>query len=116
MTLEEHLTTQLKAVWQQGLYRRLKQLESPADAVVMMNGKRVIQFSSNNYLGLADHPALKKVFQEAVEAYGVGSGASRLIAGNVDYYRKLEDRVARFKGTEAALVFPTGLILFIVMP
>ncbi len=108
MELEDYLRTQLKKIEQQGLSRKLKRLESSADAVVTTNGRRVIEFSSNNYLGLANHPALKEVAFQAVKTYGVGSGASRLIAGNMALYRQLEDRLAQFKGTEAALVFPTG--------
>ena len=108
MALEDLLTARINAIEQQGLYRKLNQLESPSDAVVTTNGQRVIQFSSNNYLGLANHRTLKEAAYKAVTAYGVGSGASRLIAGNLALYRTLESRLAQFKGTEAALVFPTG--------
>lgn len=63
---------------------------------------------SNNYLGLADHPALKRAAVEAVERYGTGSGASRLVSGTMELHAALEERLARFKGTEAALVFNSG--------
>ena len=108
MALEDYLITRLKEIEQKGLYRTLNQVESPSDAIVTTNGRTVIEFSSNNYLGLANHRTLKEVAREAVSAYGVGSGASRLIAGNLALYRTLEDRLAQFKGTEASLVFPTG--------
>lgn len=106
--MEEYLRIQLDAIRQKGLYRELKSLESHPDCVVQAEGRRVIQFSSNNYLGLANHPLLKQAAQEAAEKYGSGSGASRLIAGNCELYRTLEARLAQFKGTEAAVVFPTG--------
>jgi 8-amino-7-oxononanoate synthase len=106
--MEAFLTDTLNQIRQKGLYRAFQFLESAPGPVVMINGKRVIQFSSNNYLGLANHPVLKKAAKEAVEKYGVGVGASRLITGNIELYGKLEERMAKFKHTESALIFPTG--------
>ena len=106
--MEIFLLNALKKTDQEGLYRTLQSLETAQAPVVVVGGKRVIQFSSNNYLGLANHPALKRAAQEAIERYGVGTGASRLIAGNLELYEQLEKNLAQFKGTEAAIVFPTG--------
>ena len=106
--MEIFLLNALKKTDQEGLYRTLQSLETAQAPVVVVGGKRVIQFSSNNYLGLANHPALKRAAQEAIERYGVGTGASRLIAGNLELYEQLEKNLARFKGTESAIVFPTG--------
>lgn len=91
-----------------GLYRRLRKIESEQGPRVIVEGKEVILLSSNNYLGLANHPRLKEASLLATEKYGVGSGASRLISGNNPLYEELEERLARLKGTEAALVFSTG--------
>ncbi|MBN2466790.1 MAG: 8-amino-7-oxononanoate synthase [Deltaproteobacteria bacterium] len=106
--METFLHHTLKETRQQGLYRTLRHLQSVPDSRVIVDGHQVIQFSSNNYLGLANHPALKQAAKAAIEQYGVGSAASRLITGNITLYDQLEDRLARFKGTEAAIVFPTG--------
>jgi len=106
--MQDFLLNALKKTDQEGLYRTLQSLETAQAPVVVVEGKRVIQFSSNNYLGLANHPALKRAAQEAIERYGVGTGASRLIAGNPELYEQLEKNLARFKGTESAIVFPTG--------
>jgi len=106
--MKDFLLNSLKQTDQKGLYRTLQSLETAQAPVVVVGGKRVIQFSSNNYLGLANHPALKKAAHEAIERYGVGTGASRLIAGNLELYEQLEKNLAQFKGTESAIVFPTG--------
>jgi predicted pyridoxal phosphate-dependent acyltransferase len=91
-----------------GLFRSLKRVDSAQGPEVSMNGKRVLLLSSNNYLGLADHPALKEAAIKAIEQYGVGSGASRLISGNMALHEILEQRLAEFKDTESALVFNSG--------
>jgi len=75
---------------------------------VTIEGRSVILLASNNYLGLADHPRITAAAISAIQRYGFGSGASRLISGNSALHRSLEDRIARFKRTEAALVFSTG--------
>jgi len=98
----------LARVRENGLYRALRPIDGAQDAVVSLNGHDVLLFSSNNYLGLANHPALKRAATEAIERFGCGSGASRLISGSMAVHHELEARLAALKKTEAALVFPTG--------
>lgn len=105
---KEILTARLAEVKESGLYRRLRAVEGAQDAAVILEGQEVLLFSSNNYLGLANHPAPKLAAQEAIERYGCGSGASRLISGSMAVHHELEHRLAALKKTEAALVFPTG--------
>lgn len=93
---------------QKGLYRKLRVVEGQQSHRVWVEGKEVIQFSSNNYLGLASHPRLKEKVKEIVEYYGCGSGASRLVSGNHALYEELEERLACFKNTQSALVFNSG--------
>lgn len=92
----------------QGLYRQLKTITSEQGPEIDFNGRRFLNFSSNNYLGLANHPLLKKAAIDAIEKYGVGSGASRLITGSMLVHQELEDKIALFKGTEKALLFNSG--------
>ena len=106
--LKDILTARLAEVKESGLYRRLRAVESAQDTAIVLEGQEVLLFSSNNYLGLANHPALKQAAQQAIEQYGCGSGASRLISGSMDVHHKLEQRLAALKKTDAALVFPTG--------
>jgi glycine C-acetyltransferase len=75
---------------------------------VVLDGREVLLLCSNNYLGLADHPVLKEAAIEAVQRYGVGSGAARLVSGNMELHEALEAHIAAFKGTEAAIVFNSG--------
>jgi 8-amino-7-oxononanoate synthase len=98
----------LEEIRNRNLYRELKLVDGQQDATVRLNGREVLNLSSNNYLGLANHPALKDAAREALDRYGAGSGASRLISGNMTAHEELERRIARFKGTEAALVFNSG--------
>lgn len=106
--LKDILTQRLGEVKDRGLYRRLRAVEGAQDATVSLNGENVLLFSSNNYLGLANHPALKRAAVQAIERFGCGSGASRLISGSMGIHHELEARLATLKKTEAALVFPTG--------
>ncbi len=76
--------------------------------VVLDGGKEVIVLCSNNYLGLAEHPSLRRAVAEALERYGLGTGASRLVSGTSELHEELERRIAFFKGTEAAIVFNSG--------
>ena len=89
-------------------YRRLNYFESPQSPHVMMEGKPYLMLSSNSYLGLCNDPRLKKAAIEAIEKYGVGSGGARLTTGSYDIHRQLEQELAAFKKTEAALIFNTG--------
>ena len=91
-----------------GVYRKLPVNEGPCDAEIILNGKKVINLSSNNYLGFANHPRLKKAAIEAIEKYGVGAGAVRTIVGNMDIHETLDKVIADFKHEEAALVFQSG--------
>ena len=106
--LKDILTARLAEVKESGLYRRLRAVESAQDAAIILEGQEVLLFSSNNYLGLANHPALKQAAREAIRQYGCGSGASRLISGSMAVHHELEQRLATLKKTETALVFPTG--------
>lgn len=91
-----------------GLYREMRTVEGEQDSSVVINGKRVLMFSSNNYLGLANHPGLKKASMDAALYYGTGSGGSRLISGSMEVHRTLEKELALFKGTDGALLFSSG--------
>jgi glycine C-acetyltransferase len=91
-----------------GLYRTLRRVEGAQGPTLILDGREVINFSSNNYLGIANHPALCEAAKAAIDRYGCGSGASRLISGNMTLHEELESKLAAFKGTEAALVFNSG--------
>ena len=106
--LRSILKTRLAGLREEGLFRRLLIVEGAQEPVVRYDGREVLLLSSNNYLGLANHPALKTAAREAVEKFGCGAGSSRLISGNMELHRALESRLAAFKQTEAALVFPSG--------
>ena len=93
-----------------GLHRRLRLVEGPQGPRVTMDGSEVLLLCSNNYLGLADHPRVRRAAAEAAERYGAGAGASRLISGDMELHRKLEERLAAFKGTETALLFGSGYL------
>ena len=90
------------------LLRSLRRIDSAQGPRVIINGRSYLLMSGNNYLGLANHPLIRQAAIEAIHQYGVGSGASRLISGNMRLHEELEFQLARFKGTEAALVFNTG--------
>lgn len=87
---------------------RIRELEGPSTAWCMVDGKKVLMFCSNNYLGLSNHPRLKEAAIRAVQTHGAGSGSVRPIAGTFDIHLELERRLARFKGTPASLVYQTG--------
>ena len=87
---------------------RLRILGGPSSPWCMVDGKKVLMFCSNNYLGLSNHPKVKAAAMEAVETHGAGSGSVRPIAGNMDLHVELERRLAKFKGAEASLVYQTG--------
>ncbi|MBI4332789.1 MAG: 8-amino-7-oxononanoate synthase [Chloroflexi bacterium] len=90
------------------LERKLKVLTGEQGPWVEMDGRRLLNLSSNNYLGLAAHPRVKETAARAARLYGCGSGASRLLCGNMALHRELEERLAVFKGKEAALVYSSG--------
>lgn len=91
-----------------GLRRSLKRVDSPQGREIVLNGQRVLNFSSNDYLGLANDPRIRSAALEAIQRYGLGAGASRLICGNMAPHEKLEAELAIFKNTESALVFSSG--------
>jgi len=90
------------------LYRKLRTLDSPQQPAVEFGGKTMVNFSSNDYLGLATEPILREAAKAAIEEYGVGSGASRLVCGTLAPHMRLEEKLAQFKRTEAALSFSSG--------
>jgi glycine C-acetyltransferase len=99
---------ELQKLKDDGLYNRIRTLSSPQGAWLVVDGKRVLNFCSNNYLGLANHPKIVQAAQEAVKKYGVGPAAVRTIAGTMDMHLELERRLAAFKGVEAAITFQSG--------
>lgn len=104
------LEGELNHLRSKGLYRFLRQIESAQGPVVQIKGRSVLLFSSNNYLGLANHPDVIRASVEATQRYGTGSGASRLISGNMTLHEELEKKIAQFKGTESAIVFSSGYL------
>ncbi len=102
------LEDELDALKRKGLYRPLRVLASPQGAEVVIEGRRLINLSSNNYLGLTTHPRLTRAMVAATEELGAGSGAVRTIAGTMTVHEELESKLAEFKHTEAALVFQSG--------
>ena len=93
-----------------GLYRRLRLVEGPQGPRVLLDGRPVLLLCSNDYLGLAAHPQVREAAAEAALRWGAGAGASRLISGNMEPHRRLERRLAEFKGYEAALLFGSGYL------
>lgn len=102
------LSDELASLKNKGLHRRLSTIGSAQTPRIIKDGRELILLSSNNYLGLTDHPKVKKAALEAIEQYGTGAGGSRLATGNTELYNSLEERIAKFKGAEDALVFSTG--------
>lgn len=89
---------------------RLKTLQGPSKPISMVDGREVLILCSNNYLGLTTHPKLKEAALDAIKTHGVGSGAVRPISGTMGLHMELERRLARFKGAEASLTYPTGFM------
>jgi len=106
--LDDSLRTDLDRLRADGLLRPLAVLETPQDAEVVIDGRRLINLSSNNYLGLNRHPKLIAAACEAAQTWGAGSGAVRTIAGTLAIHEELERRLAIFKHTEASLTFHSG--------
>src|SRR3972149_7048648 len=102
------LGTELNSLKEQGLFNTIRTIGGAQGAWITVDGKRVLNFCSNNYLGLANHPRLKAAAQTAIEQYGVGPAAVRSIAGTLDVHVELERRLAEFKGVEAALFVQSG--------
>src|ERR1700727_1842123 len=104
----DELNFRLAAVREQNLFRELRRVDSAQGPRLEIAGRTFLNFSSNDYLGLANHPDLKTAAIKAVETYGAGAGASRLVCGSLAPFHELEETLAAFKKTEAALVFSTG--------
>src|SRR5207237_175546 len=102
------LDAELAALEDAGLRRRLRPLASASDAEALLDRRRVLLLSSHNYLGLATHPAVKAAACAAIERWGCGAGASRLISGHLELHAEVEAKLAALKGTQAALPFPSG--------
>jgi glycine C-acetyltransferase len=102
------ITEELNTLKETGFFTNIRTLSSPQGAWLVVDGKKVLNFCSNNYLGLANDSRLVKAVQEAVARYGVGPGAVRTIAGNMELHNQLDARMAGFKGVEAAVTMQSG--------
>src|SRR6266404_2564337 len=94
----------------EGLYLYMRKLESSSESRVTVNGQELLMFASNNYLGLTTHPKVKQAGLKAIEKYGVGAGSVRLLGGTFGLHEELEQRIAQFKGTEAAIAYSSGYV------
>ena len=108
MSKLDWLTQEINGLKDQGLYNRIRTIGSAQGAWLTVDGKNVLNFCSNNYLGLANHPKIVEAAKEATKKYGVGPAAVRSIAGTMDLHVQLEQRLARFKGAEAVITFQSG--------
>ena len=106
----EWIQKELKNLKSSGLYNTIRTLGSPQGAWLTVDGKQVLNFCSNNYLGLANHPRLIEYAKKALDEYGIGPGAVRTIAGTMSIHRELEKRVAAFKHSDAAISFQSGFV------
>ena len=107
-SFDQELERRLAALREQGLQRELRRVDSPQGTRIVVAGRPLLNFSSNDYLGLANEPALKEAARKAVEQFGAGAGASRLLCGSLAPHHELEDTLAAYKRTEAALSFSSG--------
>jgi glycine C-acetyltransferase len=107
-TKVQWITEELDSLKQAGLYTHIRTLSSPQGAWLIVDGQKVLNFCSNNYLGLANHPRLVEAAKAAINEYGIGPGAVRTIAGTMELHLELERRLAAFKGVEAAISFQSG--------
>ncbi len=106
----DELSTRLEDLKDQGLYRRLRLVSGPQGPRVVLDGTPVLLLCSNNYLGLSDHPRIREAAADAAMRWGVGAGASRLVSGSMTIHRRLEERIASFKGTESSILFGSGYL------
>jgi 8-amino-7-oxononanoate synthase len=103
-----HFEAELAELRERSLLRHLREIDSPQQPEMELTGRRLINFSSNDYLGLATEPALREAAKQAIDQYGLGAGASRLISGTLSPHARLEEKIAEWKRTEAALTFTSG--------
>jgi len=108
MSKLDWLTQEIEGLKDQGLYNRIRTIGSAQGARLVVDGKDVLNFCSNNYLGLANHPKLVEAAKNAMKKYGVGPAAVRTIAGTTDLHVELEKRLAKFKGAEDVITFQSG--------
>ena len=108
LDLRARVRDELERLKREGLYISPKVLEAPQEPATRVEGREVVNLASNNYLGFANHPYLKEKARQYLEKWGAGSGAVRTIAGTFTYHVELEEALARFKGTESALVLQSG--------
>jgi glycine C-acetyltransferase len=108
MSKLDWLTQEIDGLKEQGLYNRIRTIGSAQGAWLTVDGKNVLNFCSNNYLGLANHPKIVEAAKEATKKYGVGPAAVRSIAGTMDLHIQLEERLAKFKGAEDVITFQSG--------
>ena len=104
------ITDELSSLKQQGLYNTIRTIGSPQGAWLIVDGKKVLNFCSNNYLGLANHPKILAAAKSAIEKYGLGPAAVRSIAGTMSLHVELEQRLAKFKGAQACITFQSGFM------
>lgn len=107
-TLQKYLNNNLNELKENGLYNEIDVVEGSNGPVINIGGKDLINLSSNNYLGLATDEDMKKVAKEAIDSHGVGAGAVRTINGTMDLHRELEEKLAKFKGTESVIALTSG--------
>src|SRR5262245_45511178 len=103
--LRQVLRTQLDEIKSQGLEKRERLITSPQDTEIVVNGNKVINFCANNYLGLANHPAIVEAAHEGLKKHGYGLSSVRFICGTQDLHRELEKTVARFHGKDDAIAY-----------
>ena len=106
--MQQYLREELAGIDSAGLRRRLRQLDSAQGVRINLEGRELLNFSSNDYLGLANDPILKRAASKAIEEFGAGSGSARLICGSQSPHHQLEAALAEFKGTESAICFSSG--------
>jgi 8-amino-7-oxononanoate synthase len=100
----------LEEIKERGLYRRMRMISGPQGPRVLLDGRPVLLLCSNNYLGLADHPRVREAAAEAAMRYGAGSGASRLVSGNMTIHRRLEEQLCEFERAEACVLMGSGYL------
>jgi 8-amino-7-oxononanoate synthase len=108
--MSTEIEDRLAEIRNRGLYRRMRCVSGPQGPRVLLDGKPVLLLCSNNYLGLADHPRVREATAEAAMRYGAGSGASRLVSGNMTIHRRLEEQLAAFEGSDACVLFGSGYL------
>lgn len=105
--VRSQLSAELEAIRESGLWKNERVIESPQEAVITVNGRKVLNFCANNYLGLANHPALRAAAQRGIDAWGLGLSSVRFICGTQRIHKDLEAALARFLGTEDTILYPS---------